>query len=377
MTGRVRYRATWQQALPLSLSLGAVVLMQLSNPLLWEHQRPGLPGLPFESRPLALVLPFFILLELWVLSRHVGVTLTPDAAVVHNLRRRTIPWTNMADVAVEPFFGGRRVVFYETDGRRTPLRIPNTAFLSRDRRFDEKVATIRGWWLANGGTAQVEDTAGDFGAWGQTYGPLPERLDMRPAPSRSAPTVLLFCWLAIDAVMAGFAGGLDADHPTVLGRALGGLVAIALLSGAGFLTFGRGLTLTADHLVIRGLRSRTVLWDEIQGIVVEPHRGGRRLVVIEASGGRTPLPVPRVGRLLWDSEFEAKTQTLRHWWRTHAETSADPSEAALQPPDGATLLPYSGPRMWQKGVLALACVLLGYQIFLSVLVGGLVITLGQ
>lgn len=64
MVGRVRYRASWQQSLPLGLTLSAAVLMQLSNPLLGAHQRPGLPGLPFESRVLAMVLPFFVTLEL-------------------------------------------------------------------------------------------------------------------------------------------------------------------------------------------------------------------------------------------------------------------------------------------------------------------------
>ncbi len=48
MVGRVRYRASWQQSLPLGLVLGAAVLMQLSNPLLWAHQRPGLPGRPIS-----------------------------------------------------------------------------------------------------------------------------------------------------------------------------------------------------------------------------------------------------------------------------------------------------------------------------------------
>ncbi|MET8410595.1 hypothetical protein ABZV34_21265 [Streptomyces sp. NPDC005195] len=377
MAGRVRYRASWQQSLPLGLLLGVVVLMQVSNPSLWAQHRSGLSGLPFESRVLAMVPPFLITLELWVLSHYVGVTLTPEGVVVHNLRRRTIPWTGVAEVAVEPVTGGRRVVLYETDGRRTPLRMPSSGFLSRDRRFDDKVATIRSWWLANGGTARVADTAGEFGAWGHARGRLPERLGMRPAPSRSVPTALLLGWLAADAVMAGFAGGPGADHPTLLGRTLGALVALSLLLGAGFLSFGRGVTLTADHLVVQGLRPRTVAWDEIQGIAVEGHRGGRRPVVLEAGGRRTPLPVPRVGRVLWDSEFEARVHTLHHWWRAHAETGTTPAGTALQPSDQTPLLPWRGPRPWQKGVLALACVALGSQILLFVLVGALFLTAGR
>ncbi|MFF2999322.1 hypothetical protein ACFVTC_32945 [Streptomyces sp. NPDC057950] len=377
MVDRVRYRASWQQSLPLGLILGVVVLTQLSNPSLWEHHRSGLTGLPFESRVLAMVALVLVTLELWVLTHYVGVTLTPEAVVVHNLRRRTIPWADVAEVAVEPVTGGRRVVLYETDGRRTPLRMPSSGFLSRDRRFDDKVATIRSWWLAHGGAARAADRAGESGGWGDTYGRQPERLGMRPTPSRSVPTVLLLCWLAADAVMAGFAVGPDADHPTLLSRTLGALAAISLLLGAGFLSLGRGVTLTADHLVVRGLRPRTVAWDEIQGIAVERHRGGRRPVVLEAGGRRTPLPVPRVGRVLWDSEFETRIRTLRHWWSTHAETGTTPPEPALRHPDEPPLLPYRGPRPWQKAVLALACIVLGYEILLSVLVGALFLTVGQ
>ncbi|MGW1801628.1 hypothetical protein ACWCQN_38370, partial [Streptomyces sp. NPDC001984] len=171
-----------------------------------------------------------------------------------------------------------------------------------------------------------------------------------------------------------------ANEPFLLGvlsRGLAALAAISLLLGAGFLSFGRGVTLTADHLTIRGLRPRTVPWEEIRAIAVERHRGGRRLVVLEASSRRTPLPAPRVGRLLWDSEFEAKAQTLRHWWQTHTEVGTPPTEAAVQPSNRPPLLPYRGPRVWQKGVLALVCVVLGYEILLSVLVCALFLTAGQ
>ncbi|WP_181651192.1 hypothetical protein [Streptomyces sp. WAC00263] len=54
-----------------------------------------------------------------------------------------------------------------------------------------------------------------------------------------------------------------------------------------------------------------------------------------------------------------------------------PTEAALQPSVQPPLLPYRGPRLWQKGVLALACIVLGYEILLSVLVGTLFLTVGQ
>ncbi|MGW0964787.1 hypothetical protein [Streptomyces sp. NPDC002516] len=377
--GRIRFRASWRQVLPLGLLFGTLSLMQVSNLWMWAHRGSGLPSVPLESRVLAVVLPIVLALELWMLGRYFGITLTPEAAVVHNLRRRTIPWTDVAEVAVEPSSGGWRVVLCETDGRRTPLRMPNSAFLSRDRRFDEKAATIRDWWLAHGGTGPAVDATAtaEPGDWGHFYSSLSDRLSMRPAPSRSAPVALLLVLLAADAVVAGFAAGPVADHPTPLGRALGGLVAIALLLGAGFLSFGRGVLLTSDHLAIRGLRPRSVAWDDVRGIVAEPHGGGRRLVLVEADGRRTPLPVPRVGRVLWDSEFESRSRTLRHWWHTHATTDTSPPDPApLEPSDRPTLLPYPGPRLWQKAVVTLVCVVLGYEILVSVLVGTLVATIG-
>jgi hypothetical protein len=374
--GRIRYRATWQQALPLTVSLGAVVLMQLSDLSPWADQGQGVPVLPFGSRALALALPCFILLELWALNRYVGLTLTPEAAVVHNLRRRTIRWTDVSDVAVEPFAGGRRVVFYETNGQRTPLRMPTTGFLSRDRGFDDKVATIRGWWRANGGVAYARDAAAEPVAWGFVRGRVPERLRIRPAAVRSVPTALLIGWLAIDAVMAGFAEDPGAGHPTLLGRVLATLAALLLLLGAGFLSFGRSVLLTADQLTVRGLRPRTVPWGEVRAITVEPRRGGRRIVVTEADGRRTPLPAPRVGLLLWDSEFEAKLGTLRSWWHTRTEAGTPPADAAVQASDRPPLLPYRGPRLWQKALLALVCAVLGFEILLFVLVGVLFLTAG-
>ncbi|MFD8739519.1 hypothetical protein ACFV06_32040 [Streptomyces sp. NPDC059618] len=381
--GRIRYRASWRQILPLGVAFGIMALTQWSNLAMSAHAHGGMPGVPLESRTLAVGLPIVLAVELWMLGHHFGISLTPEAAVVHNMRRRTIPWTDVAEVAVEPITGGRRVVLYEWDGRRTPLRMPSSAFLSRDPRFDEKAATIRSWWLANGGTAQGTDTTGEPDAGENAYQRLPERLGMRPALNRSGPGILLLVLVAADAVLAGYAGG--GDQPTVLSRVLGVLVAISLLLGAGFLGFGRGVVLTADQLTIRGLRPRTVPWDDVQGIVVEPHGGGRRVIVVETNGARTPLPVPRVGRVLWDPEFEADVQTLRHWWHTHARTDASPTAAAAlqssdQPsdpgPDEPELLPYAGPRLWQKVVLTLVCVALGYEILVSALVGTLFVTIG-
>ncbi|MPY59543.1 hypothetical protein [Streptomyces spongiae] len=80
-----------------------------------------------------------------------GVTLTPSAAVVRNVRRRTIQWSNVQAVQVEQTMGTRRVVLYEAGGRRTPLRVPITGFPAWDSRFEEKFHTIVRWWFDHRG----------------------------------------------------------------------------------------------------------------------------------------------------------------------------------------------------------------------------------
>lgn len=84
-----------------------------------------------------------------------GITLTPSAAVVRNLRRRTIPWVSVQSVRVERIMGGRFVALYEADGRRTRLRAPMTGFLQRDRDFERKFHTVGQWWLAHRGNDWV------------------------------------------------------------------------------------------------------------------------------------------------------------------------------------------------------------------------------
>ncbi|MFF3415409.1 hypothetical protein ACFYW9_11995 [Streptomyces sp. NPDC002698] len=84
-----------------------------------------------------------------------GITLTPSAARVRDLRRRTIPWASVQSVRVEQVMGGRVVALYEAGGRRTRLRAPVTGFLQRDRGFEEKFHVIGQWWLAHRGTDWV------------------------------------------------------------------------------------------------------------------------------------------------------------------------------------------------------------------------------
>ncbi|WP_329165598.1 hypothetical protein OHB49_38895 [Streptomyces sp. NBC_01717] len=144
---RIRYRLTFfQRALPLLPAVVLGVVIEITEIL------DGMRDDPFSfgaGNPLRLWIAM-TLLAVIVFPRH-GITLTPSAAVVHNLRRRIIPWSDVQGVHIESYLGQRTVVIYEASGRRTRLRAPVTGVLSWDRRFEEKFHTIGRWWLAQRG----------------------------------------------------------------------------------------------------------------------------------------------------------------------------------------------------------------------------------
>lgn len=140
----VRYRLTvLQRLLP---ALPGLVVVVPSQVLLW------LNGGSLASAVVPGLLIWGVLLPLvQIISRRFGVTLTPTAAVVHNLRRRAIPWADVQAIQIESVLGSRAVVIYEAGGRHTRLRAPMSGFLSWDRGFEEKFHTIGRWWLQHRG----------------------------------------------------------------------------------------------------------------------------------------------------------------------------------------------------------------------------------
>ncbi len=138
----VRYRLTRRQRLLTAVPAIVVMAFQV---LFW------LDGGPFGPVLVSLLMWAVLLPVAPITARYFGVTLTPSAAVVHNLRRRTIPWSNVQAVQIEHLLGSRTVVIYEAGGRRTRLRAPITGFLSWDRSFEEKFHTIGRWWLYHRG----------------------------------------------------------------------------------------------------------------------------------------------------------------------------------------------------------------------------------
>ncbi|MFJ9244158.1 hypothetical protein [Streptomyces sp. NPDC101776] len=108
-------------------------------------------SLPPDALTAWLIIVFGVLVLDILLPAYFGVTLTESAAVVRNLRRRTIPWADIQSIQIESVMGTRTVVLYETNGRRTRLRAPSTGFLAWDRRFEEKFHVIGQWWLTHRG----------------------------------------------------------------------------------------------------------------------------------------------------------------------------------------------------------------------------------
>ncbi|MFJ5213826.1 hypothetical protein ACIP98_03870 [Streptomyces sp. NPDC088354] len=136
---RIRYRSTaLQRVLPV---LPVALVDALSHLWFWWN------GGPAGAASGAVVLPLVVLIA----SHPFGVTLTPSGAVVHNLTRRTIAWADVQAIGTESVLGARFVVIQEAGGRHTRLRAPLTGFLSWDRAFDEKLATIGRWWLDHRG----------------------------------------------------------------------------------------------------------------------------------------------------------------------------------------------------------------------------------
>lgn len=139
----VRIRmAVWQRTTPLlPMAVVTAVLFTTSGT---EFRPPG--GL------LGVVAFWTVLLVLGnILPSRFGITLTPSAAVVHNLRRRTIPWSDIQAIQVQSTAGIKSIVLHEANGRSTELRAPTTGFLSWDRHFNEKLHTMETWWQTHRG----------------------------------------------------------------------------------------------------------------------------------------------------------------------------------------------------------------------------------
>lgn len=103
-------------------------------------------GQPFSLTVMGLVFVAESLILRWF-----GITLTPTEAIVHSLRWRRIPWSQVQAVTQEPFCGIRRVVLWTPNGRQ-PLRAPVTQWFGLGKeRFERDYHAIGQFWLAHRG----------------------------------------------------------------------------------------------------------------------------------------------------------------------------------------------------------------------------------
>lgn len=358
---RVRFRPSRAQQAPFLLFVAVDAFA------VYQYIRSGMAAL--------LIMPIVLTVEFLYLSFGVGVTLTAETAIVHNLRRRKIRWPDVQLIRVERYMGNRTIVIYEAGGRRTRLRAPISGFLYWDRGFEQKHDVIEQWWLGHRG--------GDWSPCAlSAWAPQPvaaDRRRLRPSAAQTGPIVLLFAWLCMDAAFGGLVAAPGAG-PTALSRTIACLVMAVFVAAMWQFAVRAGATLTPEHLLVHNLRRRRFRWSEIASISVESRWTGSRLVIRGQDGRRTRMSGPRLGLFLWDRNFEEKARALDQWWRTNRQTTLQPVVAAAgstasaafdDPADQPACLPFAvprGPRVWQKVLVVLACVVLGYELLVGLLV---------
>ena len=353
-TDTIRYNLTRFQRLPAFVGVAIVLGSWLATSFKLGNRAATSP----------LIVLFVI--ELLVLGALPGTTLTPYEAIVgQGLRRRRIPWDDVASIEIQNRLGNRVIAIYQTNGRRTRLRAPITGFLNWDKQFEEKFHVIGRWWLDHRGTGVPLD-AGPQG-WGPgTWNPARawvRRSRIRPAFPQVFPVLLFLSYLILMTVVSAF-DVPDNDHataPTGLGAVLAVLAVVAILTAAWHVSVHAGVSFTDETLKVHTARPATLTWTEITSIAVERTWHGTRLVVREA-GRDVRLPSPRIGFLMGDPDFAAKARAVHARWQA---ALGGRTVAALD------LSAVRKPAVWRKLLLVLVCIGLGYELLVGTLVTAL------
>ena len=88
-----------------------------------------------------------------------------------------------------------------------------------------------------------------------------------------------------------------------------------------------GSTLTPQGIVVRGLSTQYVPWQQIARIDTYNVMGGRGVVLRLATGGNKRLRAPMSAPLQRDPDFDAKLATIQQWWQHYAGRQQAPGPA--------------------------------------------------
>lgn len=106
-----------------------------------------------------LALAVLLVLEgLWL--RTLGTELASERVVIRGIRRRELPWRDVADVVRHRRLGTWLVQLVRTDGVRIVLRAPTTYWGVGQGRYERDFQRIRQWWLAHRGPGPPDGTVG-------------------------------------------------------------------------------------------------------------------------------------------------------------------------------------------------------------------------
>lgn len=140
-------RRDWAGLLGLAAYL--LILAVLLGPAAWVS-RGSLNGLPLWSGLVLLALACACIAEvMWV--RTFGVVLTPEAAEVRAVRRRTVPWQDVQAEIRHRRAGTSCVRLVLQNGREVTLRAPTTYWRIGRAHYDREFRLIERWWIAHRG----------------------------------------------------------------------------------------------------------------------------------------------------------------------------------------------------------------------------------
>jgi hypothetical protein len=145
--------------------------------------------------------------------------------------------------------------------------------------------------------------------------PGPGRVRFRASRRQALVIGLPFCIIA--AIVA--TGYCLSAQPATTGRSgwLYLLVLVMAVAAMG-LQARFGATLTAEGVIVHGLRRKTIAWDDVTAIRAEEYTTNRVVAIYELGHRRTRLRYPTSGGLFGDSEFDDKLRVIQGWWTAHS-----------------------------------------------------------